>query len=60
MYRAALAKCGMSQQDLAKKLGIAESTLISRVKKDTLTVGDANNMIALLDIDNPAEIFFTH
>ena len=26
----------MSQQDLAKKLGIAESTLISRVKKDTL------------------------
>lgn len=47
----------MSQQDLAKKLGIAESTLISRVKKDTLTVGDANKMIALLDIDNPAEIF---
>ena len=50
----------MSQHDLAKKLGIAESTLISRVKKDTLTVDDANKMIALLDIDNPAEIFFTH
>ena len=50
----------MTQQDLAKELGIAESTLISRVKKGTLTVSDANKMIVLLGIDNPAEIFFTH
>ena len=50
----------MTQQDLAKELGIAESTLIKKKKKGTLTVSDANKMIALLDIDNPAEIFFTH
>ena len=50
----------MTQQDLAKELGIAESTLISRVKKGTLTVSDASKMIALLGIDNPSELFFTH
>ena len=47
----------MTQQDLAKELGIAESTLISRVKKGTLTVSDASKMIVLLGIDNPSEIF---
>lgn len=60
LYRAALAKNGMSQKELAKELGICEATLVLKVRKGTITVAEANKMIDLLGIENPAELFFTN
>lgn len=37
---------------------MCESTLVAKVKKNTLTVGDAEKMISILGIDNPTEVFF--
>lgn len=58
LYRAALARCGKTQRELARELNMCESTLVTKVKKNTLTVGDAEKMITILGIDNPTEIFF--
>lgn len=37
---------------------MCESTLVAKVKKNTLTVRDAEKMISILGIDNPTEVFF--
>lgn len=58
LYRAALARCGKTQRELAHELDMCESTLVAKVKKNTLTVGDAEKMISILRIENPTEIFF--
>lgn len=39
---------------------MCESTLVAKVKKNTLTVRDAEKMISILGIDNPTEVFFTN
>lgn len=59
LYRAALAKAGYTQEQLAKALGIAESTLIRKVKNDAITMDEANKIIGILKIDDPSAVFFT-
>ena len=59
LYRAALAKAGYTQEQLAKALGIAESTLIRKVKNDAITMDEANKIIGILKIDDPSSVFFT-
>lgn len=59
LYRAALAKAGYTQEQLAKALGIAESTLIRKVKNDAITMDEANKIIGILKIDDPNAVFFT-
>lgn len=59
LYRAALAKAGYTQEQLAKALGIAESTLIRKVKNDAITMDEANKIIEILKIDDPSSVFFT-
>ena len=58
LYRAALAKAGYTQEQLAKALGIAESTLIRKVKNDAITMDEANKIIGILKIDDPSSVFF--
>ena len=59
LYRASLAKAGYTQEQLAKALGIAESTLIRKVKNDAITMDEANKIIGILKIDDPSSVFFT-
>lgn len=57
--KAQMALLGMSSKDLAKHLNIDESTLYRKMQKDgNFTRKEINQMIKVLDIDNPKEIFF--
>lgn len=55
-----MARCGKTQRELAHELDMCESTLVAKVKKNTLTVRDAEKMISILGIDNPTEVLFTN
>ena len=58
LFRAAMARCGYTQQRLAKEIGMAQSTMVRKVKKDAFTIHEANRIIDILKIENPEEIFF--
>lgn len=49
---------GMTQQDVARELGIAPKTFYSKMKKGVFGSNEMEAMIRLLSIRNPQEIFF--
>lgn len=49
---------GMTQKDVAHALGISEQTLIRRLKKGNFGLDEVNQLIEILHINNPCEIFF--
>lgn len=58
-FKAALALRGMTMRELAGELGINESTLHRKIENDgNFTRKEINEIIAILYIQNPAEIFF--
>lgn len=58
IYRAAMAKNGYTQYQLARLLGMAESTLIRKVKRESLTLTELKRIMDILKIDDPTQIFF--
>jgi predicted transcriptional regulator len=58
LYRAALAKKGITQQKLSEITGIPLSTLCRRIKHNTLGTDDVKKIMTALDISNPMPIFF--
>ena len=56
--RGIIAERGMSQSKVAKSLGITAKTFYTKMKEGRFDSDEMNDMIILLDIDNPAEIFF--
>lgn len=48
----------MTQQDVAVHLGMAPKTFYAKMKKGVFGSDEIEDMIDLLKIDNPAEIFF--
>lgn len=56
--KAAMARKGMTQQDLAKALGIAPKTLFNKIKKGVFNSDEIKQMIMLLDIKDPITVFF--
>ncbi|MCQ5028670.1 DUF739 domain-containing protein [Flavonifractor sp. DFI.6.63] len=56
--RGIIAEQGLSQRQVAKKLGMTEKTFYSKMKKGVFGTDEVDQMIALLGIKNPAEIFF--
>ena len=56
--RAEMARHRITQKDLAAAIGISEKTFISRMKKGAFGTDEANVIINVLKIRNPAEIFF--
>ena len=58
ILKAKIVENGYTQAEFCKKLGMAESTFIRKLKKGTITLKEAEKMIELLGIKNPAEIFF--
>ncbi len=49
---------GLSQQKVAKKLGITPKTFYSKMKSGVFTSNEIKIMIKELNINNPVEIFF--
>ena len=51
---------GMTQADVAKRMGIHEATRNRKRNKGVLNSNEIEAMISILDIKNPASIFFGH
>lgn len=49
---------GMTQADVAKMMGIHETTLSRKLNKGILNSNEIEAMINILNIKNPASIFF--
>lgn len=48
----------ISQQDVAKHLGMTPKTFYAKMKKGVFGSDEIDGMIEFLDIKNPVEIFF--
>lgn len=57
--RGAIAERGMSQRKVAAALGMTERTFYAKMKKGVFGTDEAEAMIHLLKIRNPAEIFLS-
>ena len=51
---------GYTQQDMAKKLGIAPKTFYEKMKKGVFGTDEASILIQELDINNHADVFFAN
>ena len=52
-----IAERGLSQRKVAAILGMTEKTFYSKMKKGVFGTDEAEKMVDLLKIDNPADIF---
>ena len=58
--RGVIAANGLSQQDVAKEIGISPKTFYSKMKKGVFGSNEMEAMIDLLSIENPQAIFFAN
>lgn len=56
--RGIIAERGLSQRKVAERIGMTEKTFYTKMKKGIFNSEEMSVMIELLDIGNPAEIFF--
>lgn len=56
--RGVIAAKGLSQQDVAREIGISSKTFYSKMKKGVFGSNEMEAMIDLLSIENPQAIFF--
>lgn len=49
---------GMSQRKVAKSIGMTEKTFYTKMKKGVFDSDEIEQMIDMLGIENPVEIFF--
>lgn len=56
--RGIIAEQGFSQRQIAKKLGMTEKTFYTKMKKGVFGTDEVDQMIAILKIKNPVDIFF--
>lgn len=54
-----IASRGLSQRKIAKSLGMAEQTFYKKMKKGIFDSDEIYEMIELMQIENPTDIFFT-
>lgn len=57
-FKAAMVRKGFTQKSIAQHLGISEKTLCSRIKNKRFGTNEIEQLIPLLDINNPMQIFF--
>ena len=58
--KAEMARNGITQKELANKIGISEKTFISRMKRGVFGTDEAEIIIGALSIENPQAIFFAN
>lgn len=56
--RGIIAERGLSQRQVAMRLGMAEKTFHLKMKRGVFGTDEVERMIDLLKIENPVEIFF--
>ena len=56
--RGIIAKNGLSQSEMARRIGIAPKTFYEKMKQGVFGSDEIQVMINELHIENPAEIFF--
>lgn len=56
--RGLIAEKGFSQAQVARMLGITSQTFYDKMASGNFWLGEAEQMIDLLQIENPADIFF--
>lgn len=56
--RGLIAKNGLSQSEMARRIGIAPKTFYEKMKQGVFGSDEIQVMINELHIENPAEIFF--
>lgn len=57
--RGIIAERGFSQREVAKQIGISEKTFYSKMKNGVFGTDEADRMIELLKIEDPAAIFLS-
>lgn len=57
--RGAIVEKGMTQKKVAKYIGVSEKTFYLKMKKGVFGTDEAERMIELLQIENPADIFLS-
>lgn len=58
LLKGIIAERDTSQRAVAKHLGMTEKTFYSKMKKGVFDSDEISEMISLLAIENPIEIFF--
>ncbi|AGC67410.1 hypothetical protein Cst_c03880 [Thermoclostridium stercorarium subsp. stercorarium DSM 8532] len=53
-----IAKNGLTQKQVAERIGIAPKTFYEKMKKGVFGSDEIQKMIEILNINNPCEIFF--
>lgn len=53
-----LAENGITQKEMAQKIGITQKTFREKMSKNVFKSNEIEVMISVLNIENPAEIFF--
>lgn len=56
--RGAIATAGLTQKELASRIGISETTFSRKMRVGVFGIDEVQIMIDLLSIANPSEIFF--
>lgn len=56
--RGIISERGLSQRLVAKEIGVTEKTFYSKMKKGVFGTDEVEKMIELLQIEDPASIFF--
>lgn len=56
--KALIVKCGMTQGEVAIKLGMTPKTFYAKMKRGVFGSDEIEGMIGILNIENPSEIFF--
>lgn len=55
--RGLIAEQGLTQRKVAQGIGMTEKTFYNKMKRRVFGTDEAEKMIDLLEIENPAEIF---
>ena len=56
--RGAIVSNGMTQEEVARQIGITPKTFYTKVKKGVFGSDEIDKMITILNIDDPISIFF--
>lgn len=58
--RGIIVENGMTQKEVAEKLGMSQKTFYNKMKKGVFGTDDVEKMVSVLSIENPADIFFAN
>ena len=58
--RGKMAENGLTQKQVARELGMSDSTFYRKMKSGDFGIEDCDKMIAMMHIQNPVEIFFAN